>query len=102
MTPKQVYGHALNILSTHRILQLRMPYQCQARERVYIRLLLRLPFDGISPRANEVREMEAEAGLLLRRHRVVLRDQEGDQVEVLLAPAFVQLRLPHRDGHGPL
>ena len=41
--------------------------------------------------------MEAEAGLLLRRHGVFLGDQEGDQIEVLVAPAFVQLRLPHRD-----
>ena len=64
-------------------------------------VLLRLPFDPVSPRANEVREMEAELRLLLRRHGVALRDQEGDQVEVLLAPAFVQLRLPHRDGKMP-
>lgn len=46
--------------------------------------------------------MEAEVGLLLWGHCAVLCDQESHQVKVFLAPALVQLRLPHRDRIMPM
>lgn len=66
-------------------------------ENQYSPKMPRTGFVAVLPRRDEIRETEAEVGLLLGRHGIALRDQHPYQIEVHLAPAFVQLRLrvPH-------